>query len=297
MGLGARIRNNLPANKPELWRQPLQALGRRLALSVHAGLDPKFYARPFITSLLDGDLVMEITPGETIGAAIALTGVYEFAPTELVKAYLRPGDVFVDVGANIGYYSLLAGERVGTAGSVLAFEPYAPVRERLLRNIALNRLQNVEVIPSCVGSSTGRIFLAAPQQASNAGTASMQDAPSASSVEVGVVRLDEAMAGRRATLIKVDVEGHEAAVFAGAEQLLRSDQAPTILFESFRVSDDAAILEAHGYAVWVPALANGNVALRRLTPQAVSYRAWEAPNYLATKNARGTAFAERLLVP
>lgn len=297
MGLGARIRNNLPANKPELWRQPLRALGRRLSLSVHAGLDPRFYTRPFITSLLDGELIMEITPGETIGAAIALTGVYEFAPTELVKAYLQPGDVFVDVGANIGYYTLLAGARVGTTGRVLAFEPYAPVRERLLRNIALNQLNNIEVIASCVGSSTGRIFLAAPQLASNAGTATMQDSFSAGSVEVGVVRLDEAMAGRGAALIKVDVEGHEAAVFAGADGLLRSEHAPTILFESFRVTEDAAILERHGYTVWVPALANGQVALRRLTPQVRSYRAWEAPNYLATKNARGTAFAARLLVP
>jgi FkbM family methyltransferase len=297
MGLGARIRNNLPANKPELWRQPLQALGRRLSLSVHAGLDPKFHERPFITSLLDCDLIMEVTPGETIGAAIALTGVYEFAPTELVKAYLQPGDLFVDVGANIGYYTLIAGERVGRAGKVLAFEPYAPVRERLLRNIALNQLQNIEVVASCVGSSTGRIFLGAPRQASNAGTATMQDTPSAGSVEVGVVRLDEAMAGRCATLIKVDVEGHEAAVFAGADGILSADDAPTILFESFRVREDATILERHGYAVWMPALANGRVALRGLTPQAGSYRAWEAPNYLATKNARGTAFAQRLLVP
>jgi hypothetical protein len=52
MGLGLRIRNNLPANKPELWRRPMRALMRRLSLKIQAGLDPKFYTRPFIATLL-----------------------------------------------------------------------------------------------------------------------------------------------------------------------------------------------------------------------------------------------------
>jgi FkbM family methyltransferase len=297
MTLAARIRSNLPANKPEFWRRPMQALKRRLLLGLQSSLDPTFRARPFIASLLDGDLVMEVTPGETIGAAIALAGVYEFAPTELLRSYLQPADTFVDVGANIGYYALLAAQRVGESGRVLAFEPYAPVRERLLRNIAFNGLSNVQVIADCVGSYNGRCFLVPPAQAHNAGTASMQDERGARGLEVNVVRLADAVGQRKVALIKVDVEGNEAAVFAGAEAVLQVEDAPSILFESFRVDDDAAILERHGYRVWVPVLSGGSVKLRRLTPGATCYRSWEAPNYFATKSARGNAFAERLLVP
>jgi len=171
------------------------------------------------------------------------------------------------------------------------------VRERLLRNIALNDLRNVEVIADCVGSSNGRCFLVPPAQASNAGTASMQDVRAAGGVEANVVRLADVVGERRIALIKVDVEGNEAAVFAGANAVLQGKDAPSILFESFRVEDDVAILEGHGYRVWVPALVDGLVKLRRLTPQTRCYRNWEAPNYLATKSARGNAFAERLLVP
>jgi FkbM family methyltransferase len=297
MGLGLRIRNNLPANKPELWRQPVRALMRRLSLKIQAGLDPKFYTRPFIATLLDGDLVMEVTPGETQGATIALSGIYELAPTELVVAFLEPGDHFVDVGANIGYYTLLAARRVGPAGKVTAFEPYPPVRERLQRNIALNRLENVEIIASCAGEMNGQTYLAAPKHASNAGTATMQRAPAGDSIEVAVVRLDEALPGPPPALIKVDVEGNEASVFAGAKAWLSAEEGPTILFESFRSAEDAAILMAHGYEVWVPILRQGRVGLLPWSRDTARYRAWEAPNYLATKSKRGKAFAARFQVP
>jgi FkbM family methyltransferase len=296
MKLPRVVRNNLPAAKPEFWREPIEALKRRLALAVHSALDGGFSARPFIATLAGGTGVLEVRPNETIGRAVAESGVYEFAPSEIVRAYLRRGDIFADVGANLGYYTVLAAERVGASGRVVAFEPYAPVRARLLRNVALNEFSHVEVVPLCVGARAGTAYLAPPACEQNAGTAEMRTEQSPGSTPASVVPLDEALHGRTPALVKVDVEGHEAEVFAGASALLSSEDAPSIVFESFRVAEDAALLQRHGYEVFSPVLDRGRVALLPLSANQPYYRDWEAPNYFAAKSARGLAFVRDFMV-
>jgi FkbM family methyltransferase len=293
MRLLEQLRNNLPGEKPEFWRDPLRSVGRRLLLAFQGAVEPEFGKRPFIATLAFDDLLMEIIPGETIGRAIATAGVYEWAPTEIVRRYLKQGDRFVDVGANIGYYSLIAARSVGNAGRVVAFEPYAPVRARLLRNIGLNQAR-IEVRTEAISDASGCGFLSPPTSADNEGTAGLVE-NAAGAIEIQRERLDDLLAESVPDFVKVDVEGHEARVFAGMSGLLEREEAPTLMFESFRIDSDGAILEKFGYSIFAPTLKRGSLALERVGPKFRYYRTWEAPNFLAVKNRRALAFARELL--
>lgn len=83
-------------------------------------------------------------------------GCYEQDKVRLFAASLRPGDVVYDVGANAGYYSLVAARRVGATGQVVAFEPYSLNVAALSHHVALNRLGNVEVVAAAVAARSGR---------------------------------------------------------------------------------------------------------------------------------------------
>jgi FkbM family methyltransferase len=239
--------------------------------------------------------MLEVVPGDVIGMPIARFGVYEFAVSELVRRYLKPADVFVDVGANIGYYTIIAGAIVGQSGLVHAFEPSSRVRARLERNVALNGMSHVSIHREAVSSDSGTVRLIESADGKNDGLAYVTASGDAVGTEVRSVRLDEldALQRRVPALIKVDVEGSEPAVFRGATSLLDRADAPTILFESFDIARDGALLRAHGYSLFQPALRDGAV---RLTPDlaAPRYRHWEAPNFLAVRNERGRQFADTL---
>ena len=141
----------------------------------------------------------------------------------------KPGMVFVDVGANDGYYTLFAARRVGPAGRVMAVEPSSRERVNLKRNIARNRLANVTVVPAGAGRGLrhrrpaprpGRPFR--PQHAGQ--VRPRRRAGGERRAGEGRRTLDE-VAGElgltRVDFIKIDVEGAEASVIAGARDVLR----------------------------------------------------------------------------
>ena len=287
--------DNLPGSKPELWSNVPAVVWRRLSAWANTKMDPGWPQRPLIVTL-EGGLMLEVIPGDVVGAPIARFGVFEFAVTELLRAYLAPGDVFVDVGANIGYYSVIAGGIVGEAGRVYAFEPSPRIRARLVRNIALNQMANVvEVRPEAASIQAGTVRLVEPVGTGNDGLAYVDTSPGARGIEVAAIRLDglSELASRTPSLIKVDVEGGEPNVFQGASGLLARADAPTIVFESFEIARDAAILQAFGYEVFQPRLRSGAVRLVS-DLSAPPYRRWEAPNFLAVKSERGRRFAAAL---
>ena len=91
-----------------------------------------------------------------INQAIFLYGTFEISETRLVQAFLRPGMTFLDVGAHIGYYTLIASRLVGDAGRVHSFEPGAATRAHLEANVARNGLGNVEIHAEALAEQTGR---------------------------------------------------------------------------------------------------------------------------------------------
>jgi len=152
-------------------------------------------------------------------------GSFEHDKQRLMSSMLHPGDTMFDVGANVGYYTLLGSHRVGTTGHVVAFEPLPANVRFLQRHVRLNRVQNVSLQAVAVSDHDGRARFA--PHASNA----MGKLSDAGSVEVATVSLDSiAKAGRfpDPNLLKIDVEGAELGVLRGAAQLL--DRArPAIL--------------------------------------------------------------------
>jgi FkbM family methyltransferase len=161
-------------------------------------------------------------------------GLYELDTARLIKRLLRPGDHFVDSGANIGYFTLLAACAVGKHGRVDAFEPQPDNRARLIENLRRNHLDDrVAVHPQALGDRPGMVRVYRPADESrNHGQSSMflpATVPS-TAVDVPAVRMDEALSGARPKLVKLDVEGAEPLVIDGMRRLIEQS-APAIILE------------------------------------------------------------------
>ena len=174
---------------------------------------------------------MLVDTADDIGRVLAVSGEWEPHITEVFKRQLRPGDVCIDVGAHIGYYTLIASSLVGAQGHVHAIEPSPSRHRRLVENLRRNHIENVTAWNIAAGQVGGSsVLYEAP--AANSGTSSLSprvlDSSSASAdhyteIEVPVARVDEIVPGEvfdRVRVVKVDVEGHEAEVLRGMESIL-----------------------------------------------------------------------------
>lgn len=159
---------------------------------------------------------------------------YEPCLTRTLLKRLSRGATFVDVGANIGYYTLLAARTVGPQGRVFSFEPQPEVYRRLSSNIQLNELTNVRVFNCALADTKQTVTLCVPPQDVGFGHASLKEQgwESADRFEVEAHPLDDLLAGQteRVDVIKVDAEGAEAAILRGARNTL-CDHRPDLFVE------------------------------------------------------------------
>jgi FkbM family methyltransferase len=147
--------------------------------------------------------------------------------------FLRPDGVAIDIGANIGVWSLLAAERQPGA-RVHAFEPVPEVAERCRRHAALNGLDTIVLNVSAVGGENGVAPFYAIRDDNTGASSLIRRRFPAEEISVPVVTLDtyvERARLDRVDVLKVDVEGGEGAVFSGAVRTLSRDDAPAIFFE------------------------------------------------------------------
>lgn len=163
-------------------------------------------------------------------------GLYEPAESELVHSYLRKGDVFIDVGANIGYYSLIASEAVGQETRVHAIEPVPANAQALRETIALNGITNIEVRQVAAGSHRGvtELHIAAEPVGNSAWASGVPSALRTGTIVVPTISIDEyaeTEAISSVRLVKIDVEGFEPEVLAGMKSILSRYDAPAILCE------------------------------------------------------------------
>jgi FkbM family methyltransferase len=158
---------------------------------------------------------------DLVSSTLYMTGQWEPYLTAYILQRLKPGDIFVDVGANIGYHSLLAARAVGPSGRVYSIEASPSIYARLLENIRLNRCRNIEPLQAAAADAPGEatIWLAPPQLRGHSTTVSGLASAEGMRPEA-TVRADT-IAGlvgpevlRRARLVKIDVEGAERAVLA-----------------------------------------------------------------------------------
>lgn len=180
-----------------------------------------------------------------------LRGVYEQPLSELVASTLRPGDVFWDVGAHFGWYTLLGSRAVGSAGKVYAFEPALNNLWYLRHHLAWNRCTNVEVRPVALGGQDGeRTF-------GGRGTGSGRLGKGTDRVPVRTLDgLVASGACRAPTYLKIDVQGAEAEVLQGAAETLgRAPDAALVLathvqFGATLHGDCLALLRGLGWRTW-----------------------------------------------
>jgi len=137
----------------------------------------------------------------------------------IMDRILRPGDVFVDIGANIGTWVLYAAHLVGPAGHVYAFEPHPKTAHYLQRNVALNSFQNITIFSCAVGDSHKLVTL---EETAND---TMNNISENGTVSVQMVPLDSMTQIPKIRLLKIDAEGSELQILHGAIQTLERTES------------------------------------------------------------------------
>ncbi len=203
-------------------KHPLSALARYFRWQIGSRLLRYPVAVPFI-----GKTHLVAEPSMTGATGNIYCGLHEFHDMAFVLHFLRPEDLFVDIGANIGSYSVLAAGVVGC--KVICFEPVPGTFELLERNVYFNRLQDRITRRRCaVGSSEGELRFSSDLDTMNR---VVGDDYHGNSILVPIDSLDRLLGGFRPSLWKIDVEGFEEAVLAGAENAIGCESLLAILIE------------------------------------------------------------------
>jgi FkbM family methyltransferase len=161
-------------------------------------------------------------------------GTNELAVQTALADVLRPGDVFFDVGANVGFFAMLAARIVGPTGSALAFEPVPANVAQVRANARRNQLDNVTVFELAVGAADGTATLSLAAHPGGAALASAAPPPDPiGSIVVAVASIDALLAAGRVPppdVVKIDVEGAEEDVLRGMATTLQ-EHRPVVLCE------------------------------------------------------------------
>jgi len=176
-------------------------------------------------------------------------GEFESHEIAFLQETLKPGSIFLDIGANGGFYTVIAAKQVGVTGHVYAFEPGHSELEILRHNIAINHLTNVTIVECAIGNKTGKAQLAISSDGAMNSLAKTNHPQQCIEYwqSVEIIKLDDFIQKsgiKKVDFIKIDVEGAEKFVFEGFKNILLSDNEIKIMFEA---SDLNA--SAFGYSV------------------------------------------------
>jgi FkbM family methyltransferase len=163
---------------------------------------------------------------------------FGFEQTEMsfIKAFLKEGDIFIDIGSNIGMFSLTASDLVGSKGKILAFEPTPSTYERLLENIRINGYTNINAFNLGLSNKNGILDFNISNNGYDAWNSMVQQEhlENGIQIQVEVKALDSLIEENSLStinLIKIDVEGWEKFVLEGSINLLNRSDSPVILVE------------------------------------------------------------------
>jgi len=196
-----------------------------------------------------------------VGRAFEVYGEFSEGEADIFQRILRPKDVVVEVGANMGGHTVRLAQLVGPEGLVIAFEPQRILYHTLCANIALNNLFNVHTYLAAVGKEMGTLLVPPIDYSAvaNFGGISLEGVTAGEPVPVttlGSLKLP------RLKLLKIDVEGMEADVLTGAKSLI-AQHSPFIYVENDRREKSPALIaliDSLGYDMWwhLPPLFNPN---------------------------------------
>jgi FkbM family methyltransferase len=234
-----------------VWTHPLNTGGRLTALG-------RVFRWQIASRLMPGPIAFSYAEGTRLFATRGMTGatgnwycgLHEVQEMAFVLHLLREGEHFVDVGANIGSYSILA---AGVGAQVTALEPIPETFAHLESNIYLNGfMERVRAYRMGISDRSGVLRFTSGLDCVNHVLAAGEKTPS---IEVPVTRLDDLIGPDIPLLIKIDVEGHESAVLRGAEATLAHPALLAVIMETngsgkrYGVSDDelVAMMRHHGF--------------------------------------------------
>jgi len=184
----------------------------------------------------DGQLRLFVDLSDQVIGMNIIRGCYERSEVRFIRRVVKPGQTVLDLGANIGFFTIIMASLVGSSGRVYAFEPLSRNADLLERSIAENGFEGRVLLERvAVGQSSGSAKLLFEEQTLNSGGSylfedGMQLPDGHGIQEVVMVALDDEVLRRPISFIKIDIEGAEPLAFRGAEEILRTDR-PTILSE------------------------------------------------------------------
>ena len=183
--------------------------------------------RPVVYDWVNGSRFM-VKKGEIGLTGNIYAGLHEFPDMGFLLHVLRPDDLFIDVGANAGSYTILACSAIGASG--YAFEPVPSTYEKLIENIHLNYLENrVKCFNIGVGKEEGNLAFTTNLDIVNHAIASGEHSDNTINVEVST--LDLILENESPTLMKIDVEGFETPVLEGASETLKKQSLHSVIME------------------------------------------------------------------
>jgi FkbM family methyltransferase len=267
-------------------RQVLRRLVRARRPRGETGGSPQL-----VELMLPWGLPLRVSPGEDIGRAVDQLGLYDLTVSETLWRLTDPGDLAVDVGANLGHMTGLLALRTGPSGRVLAFEPHPAVFADLEANMTLvrkdPRTAPVELTRTALSDAVGSASLDPGDDfAAHRGRSRLVGETAFSSARIPVLTttLDLALGERRAAVVKIDVEESEAKVLRGAHEALRDGRILHLVYEAFEGDrrELAALLQTYGYTVFVlgRTFFGLHLGAAGATPR---LPAWEPPSCLATR--------------
>jgi FkbM family methyltransferase len=209
---------------------------------------------------------LQCDPQEFIDQRILAFGVWEPQLTRVISDRLQPGDLFVDIGANIGYYSALAGLKVGPAGKVIAIEASPSIFRRLAENVALNPIAaTMRLVNVAVSDARATLDFYRPTDTNTGRSSIFPGADMALEAQVEARPLHEILEPdelRRVRLVKIDIEGSEPPVvrsmldnlhlYSGRMELVVEASASAewqSLFDRFRAAGFTAYAIPNNYAI------------------------------------------------
>lgn len=175
---------------------------------------------------------MFLDPGDSLD--LSINGVYGELDTKIIREEIHEGDIVIDVGANIGYYTLIFAQLVGSSGKVFAFEPEPKNFEILKKNIEINNYQNIVAEQKIVSDKSGivKLFIA---EHGIVGHRINQQKSSQKFIEVESIILDNYIKklnlDNKINFIKIDVEGSEPKVLEGAKEIMQKSNQLKIFTE------------------------------------------------------------------
>lgn len=213
---------------------------------------------------------------ETVSAHIIARGFWEAWIHEAICSLLRAGDHVVEVGANVGYYTLEMARLVGPGGSVLALEANPRLTELIAASVAFNGYQNIIDVRQCAAAQiTGRLEFITSRSNSGGGHLGLGHGTPGwgqVAIEVESVRLDD-IVNKRTRLLRLDAEGSEILILRGAERLLsQPDIIVCMEWDTYQMSSRGDVpalvkwLGDFGFQAWRIDPRGRNSGLTRLTP-------------------------------